>query len=85
MSQPLPEDMAAASERAVKQFLSDLGSDFATGKYVLIVESFDTKGDRPVWVSSGIDMKSWDIIGLLRFALALEENAIGTGNGCDCE
>lgn len=84
MSEALePEE--SAGERAVRQYLGEMGNDFSANKFVIVAEAFDKDGERRVYISNSKDMTAWDKIGLLRFALALEENNLYGGCDSECE
>jgi hypothetical protein len=74
--EPTYEQIREAAEAAVGLFLSKLGSDLSTGKFVLMVEVLSDDGTRPVWTATGENQQAWDTLGLLQYGIQREQAAI---------
>ncbi len=70
---PTSEEINKASEKAVALFLSELGGDLSTGRYVLVLEAIDENGDRGLWQSTAPGQASWDTLGLLNYMIQEEQ------------
>lgn len=42
-------------------------------KWITLVESIDTDGDRGLWTMTSADIKAWDTVGMLQHALHLQQ------------
>jgi hypothetical protein len=72
--EPTPEQVNAAAEKAIGVFLAELGSDFSTGKFVLIAEAVDAEsGKRSLWAAVADDQTPWDTMGLLTYMTSIEQ------------
>jgi hypothetical protein len=75
--EPPREDVQAAADRAIGVFLSELGSDLATGKFALLVEALDEDGKRGLWMVTHPDQTAWETLGLLQYGIQCEQSANG--------
>ena len=72
MDDPTPEEVANYAEEAVRMFLSKVGNDLATGKFLLVVESINLDGERGAWYAAPSDQTPWESLGLLKYAENME-------------
>ena len=72
-SGPLEDDF-------IRPFLTELLGGWLPGRYYLVVEAFDETGEPNLVQYHPRSLPSWDKIGLLRFALAGEENGVQANN-----
>lgn len=63
------EDADAAFEAGIA---AALGAGELTTRWLVIAESIGEDGKRGLWLRCHPDMKSWDVLGMLHFALNLE-------------
>ena len=69
----MSESVANAVENALANALSDEG-DMVT-KWVLVAEVIGDEGQRGVWTLAPDDAAAWDTLGLLTWAVQLEQAA----------
>lgn len=69
----MPEQQDNAAVEAVNLYLSKLGQDMGTGRFVLLIEAIGIEsGERCVCQSAAKDQTVWDTLGLIDYARASE-------------
>lgn len=69
--------MSDASDKAVSEMVESMDPGSMVTKYVLVAEALDSEGRRALYTNANDKAKSWEIMGLLQFAIAKEMATIG--------
>ena len=67
-----PEDAQVAAQAAIGNLIQQIDPNAMVTKFVALVEIVDTEGERAVWSLASPDQKTWDSLGLIEYARALE-------------
>lgn len=54
-------------------------------KWVVLAETIGPDGERGMWTRTSPDLKPWDTMGMLEFAMAIERRGEGWGRANDDE
>lgn len=75
------EEIQRRLEQAIPEAFSAEGG--FTTKWLVVAETIGPEGERGVWTRTSPDLKPWDTIGLLEFAIAVERRGDGWGRRTD--
>ncbi len=64
--------LAKDLQEALSQVLHQHGGPSIVTKYVVLVETAEAAGERPMWVLADPTAKTWEIKGMLTHALDIE-------------
>ena len=68
--------MSGQSENHVADLIHQLDPGSMVTKFIVIAEVIDTDGDQAVWVDTSDGSSTWDILGLLAYAKALQTSRL---------
>jgi hypothetical protein len=71
------DELQRLLENAVSSAVRDVDGGMVT-KWVMLAEGIDEDGERALWLVANKDALSWDTIGMLHYALALEQARINS-------
>lgn len=66
----------------IAQLVDKLDEGAMVTKFVVVAEVIDGQGERAVWIEDGGSCASWDIIGLLTYALEVNAAAVDEDDDC---
>lgn len=70
------DDLGTVLERAIGSAIEAQVSEHEHGlvvKWVALVETLDSTGERGMWTMTSADVKAWDTVGLLQHGLHLQQ------------
>lgn len=62
-------------EAALGQIIGEVEGGFVS-RWSVVIESAEANGERGVWIMAPADAKSWDTLGMLNYAVAVEQARI---------
>lgn len=65
-------DEGVELQEQINRAIDDIMPGFAI-KYLVIVDASNSDGEREFWTFCSDDARSWDILGLLQYALQLQQ------------
>lgn len=68
-----PDECNEAALSAVSEFIYKIDNGSMVQRFVLLVDVIDTEGERSMWSFAPPGSKPWDTLGLLAFAMQLEQ------------
>jgi len=64
------------SDDLISQFVDGLDPGAMVTKFVVIAEGIDPQGERAVYTATHENANSWDVMGLLKYAMTREESSM---------